>query len=104
MLQQLQLLKKRTAKQELTSRDDKQFRQDGRKVFKEVCPLVAKIISTQLEKNIAEADPDLVPIILDEFANTSSAGVIIALHRSADQVNDGEYGVLSSLKKEESYA
>ena len=113
---------------ELTSRDDKQFRQDGRKVFKEVCPLVAKIISTQLEKNsiqpenvkrfwlhqananmnelilrlivgkeIAEADPDLVPIILNEFANTSSAGVIIALHRTADQVNDGEYGVLCSF-------
>lgn len=37
---------------ELTSRDDKQFRQDGRKVFKEVCPLVAKIISTQLEKTV----------------------------------------------------
>lgn len=113
---------------ELTSRDDKQFRQDGRKVFKEVCPLVAKIITNQLEKNrihpenvkrfwlhqanatmnelilklvvgkeVAEADPALVPIILDEFANTSSAGVIIALHRTADQVNDGEYGVLCSF-------
>ncbi len=109
-------------------KDDKQFRQDGRKVFKEVCPLVAKIIGKQLEKNqilptqvkrfwlhqanasmnelilklvvgkaAAEADPNLVPIILDEFANTSSAGVIIALHRSADQVNDGEYGVLCSF-------
>ena len=108
--------------------DDKQFRQDGRKVFKEVCPLVAKMISKQLEKNqieptnvkrfwlhqanasmnelilklvvgkaAAEADPALVPIILDEFANTSSAGVIIALHRTADQVNDGEYGVLCSF-------
>ena len=113
---------------ELTSRDDKQFRQDGRKVFKEVCPLVAKMISNQLEKNqikpeqvkrfwlhqanqnmnelilklvvgkeAAEADPSLVPIILDEFANTSSAGVIIALHRSAQEVNDGEYGVLCSF-------
>ncbi|AUX84762.1 beta-ketoacyl-ACP synthase III [Acinetobacter sp. ACNIH2] len=113
---------------ELTSRDDKQFRQDGRKVFKEVCPLVAKMISNQLEKNlikpeqvkrfwlhqanqnmnelilklvvgkeVAEADPSLVPIILDEFANTSSAGVIIALHRSAHEVNDGEYGVLCSF-------
>ena len=38
-----------------------------------------------------------MPIILDEFANTSSAGVIIALHRTADQVNDGEYGVLCSF-------
>ena len=108
--------------------DDKLFRQDGRKVFKEVCPLVAKMISNQLEKNqikpeqvkrfwlhqanqnmnelilklvvgkeAAEADPSLVPIILDEFANTSSAGVIIALHRSAHEVNDGEYGVLCSF-------
>lgn len=113
---------------ELTSRDDKQFRQDGRKVFKEVCPLVAKIITTQLEKNdiestqvkrfwlhqanvnmnelilklvvgkaVAEADPALVPIILDEFANTSSAGVMIALHRTAHEVKNGEYGVLCSF-------
>lgn len=105
--------------------DDKLFRQDGRKVFKEVCPLVAKIITKQLEKNeIApsnvkrfwlhqanasmndlilkyvvgkDADRSLVPIILDEFANTSSAGVIIALHRTAHEVNDGEYGVLCSF-------
>ena len=105
--------------------DDKLFNQDGRKVFKEVCPLVAKIITAQLEKNeIApsnvkrfwlhqanasmndlilkyvvgkDADRSLVPIILDEFANTSSAGVIIALHRTAHEVNDGEYGVLCSF-------
>ncbi|MGE8541107.1 MAG: 3-oxoacyl-[acyl-carrier-protein] synthase III C-terminal domain-containing protein, partial [Acinetobacter sp.] len=43
------------------------------------------------------AQPDLVPIILDEFANTSSAGVIIALHRTANEVNDGEFGVLCSF-------
>ncbi|AYA68349.1 beta-ketoacyl-ACP synthase III [Acinetobacter sp. WCHA55] len=106
--------------------ENNRFAQDGRKVFKEVCPLVAKMITSQLEKNnIAPTDvkrfwlhqanasmnelilklvvgkenaqPDLVPIILDEFANTSSAGVIIALHRTADQVNDGEYGVLCSF-------
>ncbi|WP_325087459.1 beta-ketoacyl-ACP synthase III [Acinetobacter johnsonii] len=106
--------------------ENNRFAQDGRKVFKEVCPLVAKMITAQLEKNnIAPTDvkrlwlhqanasmnelilklvvgkenaqPDLVPIILDEFANTSSAGVIIALHRTADQVNDGEYGVLCSF-------
>ena len=106
--------------------DDKRFRQDGRKVFKEVCPLVAKMITTQLEKNhIAptevkrlwlhqanasmnelilklvvgkeNAKPGLVPIILNEFANTSSAGVIIALHRTANEVEDGEYGVLCSF-------
>ena len=105
--------------------DDKLFRQDGRKVFKEVCPLVAKIITKQLEKNQIlptdikrfwlhqanasmndlilkyvvgkDADRSLVPIILDEFANTSSAGVIIALHRTAHEVNDGEYGLLCSF-------
>ena len=111
---------------EATDTDDKRFRQDGRKVFKEVCPLVAKMITKQLAKNeIApetvkrfwlhqanasmnelilklvvgkeHATPDLVPIILDEFANTSSAGVIIALHRTAHEVNDGEYGVLCSF-------
>ncbi|WP_130802447.1 beta-ketoacyl-ACP synthase III [Acinetobacter ihumii] len=108
-----------------TSRDDKQFRQDGRKVFKDVCPLVAKIISGQLDKmQIAaddvkrfwlhqananmnqlvaklvlgkEAEADRTPIILDEFANTSSAGVIIALHRTGDQVNANEYGVICSF-------
>lgn len=106
-------------------RDDKLFRQDGRKVFKDVCPLVAKIINKQLEKlsisaeNIKrfwlhqananmneliaklvigrDAEPERTPIILDEFANTSSAGVIIALHRTGHEVNDGEYGVISSF-------
>ena len=105
--------------------DDKLFRQDGRKVFKEFCPLVAKIITAQLEKlqltpeqvkrfwlhqanaNINElilklvvgkdADLDRAPIILDEFANTSSAGVIIAMHRTGEQVNNGEYAVISSF-------
>jgi len=105
--------------------DDKLFRQDGRKVFKEVCPLVAKIITAQLEKleltpeqvkrfwlhqanaNMnelilklvvgKEADLERAPIILDEFANTSSAGVIIAMHRTGEQVNNGEYAVISSF-------
>ena len=101
------------------------FRQDGRKVFKEVCPLVAKTIKNQVEKNnltpeqikrfwlhqanvnmnelilkyVAgkEAPIERAPIILDEFANTSSAGVMIALHKTAHEVNDGEYGVLCSF-------
>ncbi|MPW45781.1 beta-ketoacyl-ACP synthase III [Acinetobacter guerrae] len=110
---------------EETNRDDKQFRQDGRKVFKDVCPLVAKIITGQLEKMQIQADDvkrfwlhqananmnqlvaklvlgkeaeaERTPIILDEFANTSSAGVIIALHRTGDQVDAGEYGVICSF-------
>jgi len=106
--------------------DNNRFRQDGRKVFKEVCPLVAKMITEQLNKNAIapenikrywlhqanasmnelilklvvgkeHAQPELVPIILDEFANTSSAGVIIALHRTAHEVERDEYGVLCSF-------
>ena len=101
------------------------FNQDGRKVFKEVCPLVAKTIKNQVEKNnltpeqikrfwlhqanvnmnelilkyVAgkEAPIERAPIILDEFANTSSAGVMIALHKTAHEVNDSEYGVLCSF-------
>src|SRR5690606_32235428 len=100
--------------------DDKRFRQDGRKVFKEVCPLVAKMITAQLEKNQIvptdvkrfwlqqanasmneliltlvvgkeNAKPGQEPIILNEFPNTSSAGVIIDLHRTANEVEHGEY-------------
>ncbi|WOE32034.1 MULTISPECIES: beta-ketoacyl-ACP synthase III [unclassified Acinetobacter] len=106
--------------------DNNRFAQDGRKVFKEVCPLVAKMIRQQLQDHKIDpiivkrywlhqanasmnelilklivgkehAQPELVPIILDEFANTSSAGVMIALHRTAHEVNDGEYGVLCSF-------
>ncbi|MDO4223998.1 MAG: beta-ketoacyl-ACP synthase III [Acinetobacter sp.] len=106
-------------------RDDRIFRQEGRKVFKEVCPMVAKTISTQLEKNHLTADDvkrfwlhqanvnmnELIlkyvagkdvdasrsPIILDEFANTSSAGAMIALHRTANEVDTGEYGVICTF-------
>ncbi|KAA8730964.1 beta-ketoacyl-ACP synthase III [Acinetobacter qingfengensis] len=101
------------------------FRQDGRKVFKEVSPLVAKTIKDQLQRlNIdiqqtkrfwlhqananmnalilkliagKDIESERMPIVLDEFANTSSAGVIIVLNRTADEVNEGEYGVLCSF-------
>ncbi len=106
-------------------RDDRIFRQDGRRVFKEVCPMVAKTISEQLAKNhlteqdikrfwlhqaninmnqlilkyIAgkDVDPARAPTVLEEFANTSSAGVIIAMNRTADEVDVGEYGILCSF-------
>lgn len=101
------------------------FRQDGRKVFKEVSPLVAKTITMQLQKlgidvqspkrfwlhqanaNMnalilklilgKDIEAERAPIVLDEYANTSSAGVIIALHKTADEVEVGEYGVLCSF-------
>ncbi|MFB2587517.1 beta-ketoacyl-ACP synthase III [Acinetobacter sp. c1-l78] len=103
------------------------FRQDGRKVFKEVSPLVASTIKAQLERlNIDVNTPkrfwlhqananmnalilkmilgskdeevaEKAPIILDEFANTSSAGVIIVMNKTAEQVEKGEYAVLCSF-------
>ena len=106
-------------------RPDKLFVQEGRKVFKEVCPAVARQISEQLEQlDIAPTDlkrlwlhqanlsmnqliarrvlgrdpaPDESPIILDEYANTSSAGSIIAFHKYRDDFASGEIGVLCSF-------
>ncbi len=101
------------------------FKQDGRKVFKEVSPLVASTITAQLERlNIdvnapkrfwlhqananmnalilklllgKDIEKERAPIVLDEYANTSSAGVIIAMHKTGHEVEIGEYGVLCSF-------
>ena len=105
--------------------DDKLFVQEGRKVFKEVCPAVAAQISAQLEKmdispaqlkrmwlhqaNLSmnqliskrvlgrEATADEAPTILDEYANTSSAGSVIAFHKHHDDFRSGELGILCSF-------
>ena len=42
-------------------------------------------------------DADEAPIILDEFANTSSAGSIIAFHRHRDDLAVGDLGVICSF-------
>jgi beta-ketodecanoyl-[acyl-carrier-protein] synthase len=104
---------------------DKLFVQEGRKVFKEVCPAVATQISGQLEAldispaqvkrfwlhqaNLSmnqlisrrvlgrEATEDEAPTILDEYANTSSAGSVIAFHKHHADFNPGEIGVLCSF-------
>ena len=104
---------------------DKLFVQEGRKVFKEVCPAVATQISSQLEKmdiapaqlkrmwlhqaNLSmnqliskrvlgrEATADEAPTILDKYANTSSAGSVIAFHKHHDDFTSGELGVLCSF-------
>ncbi|MBC2678139.1 beta-ketoacyl-ACP synthase III [Pseudomonas baltica] len=105
--------------------DDKLFVQEGRKVFKEVCPMVAELISAHLAQNdIAvqsvrrfwlhqanlsmnhlivkkllgrDASVDEAPVILDRYANTSSAGSVIALHTHQDDLAPGSLGVLSSF-------
>ncbi len=104
---------------------DQLFRQEGRKVFKEVCPMAAEHIASHLaslghsasdvrrfwlhQANLAmnqligrrllghEASADEAPVILDEFANTASAGSIIAFHRHSQDLIAGDLGVICSF-------
>ena len=39
----------------------------------------------------------MTPIILDEYANTSSAGSIIAFHKHRADLSSGDLGVLCSF-------
>ena len=101
------------------------FKQEGRKVFKEVVPMVAQMIGEHLgehelgpgdvrrfwlhqaNKNMNDfiaqkvlgrvPDEDEAPVVLDEFANTSSAGCIIAFHRHSRDLSVGDLGVLCSF-------
>ena len=109
------------------SRDarDKLFVQQGRKVFKELLPLVTQTISVHLNelqlspsdfkrfwlhqanltmnmfaaKKLLGREPSTteVPIVLDQYANTSSAGSIIAFHLHQQDFQQGELGLLSSF-------
>jgi beta-ketodecanoyl-[acyl-carrier-protein] synthase len=40
---------------------------------------------------------DEAPVILDEFANTSSAGSVIAFHRHRADLASGDVGVICSF-------
>ena len=44
-----------------------------------------------------EASADEAPVILDEFANTASAGSIIAFHRHSADLASGDLGVICSF-------
>lgn len=104
---------------------DKLFRQQGRKVFKDVCPMAAAMITSTVEAaDIAlpdvkrywlhqanlnmnlliarmilgrDASPEESPTILDTYANTSSAGSIIAFHKYQDDLEAGNIGVICSF-------
>ncbi|MEM8498669.1 MAG: beta-ketoacyl-ACP synthase III [Pseudomonadota bacterium] len=104
---------------------DKLFVQNGRKVFKEVCPMVAEQIVQHLsdlgisnqdckrmwlhQANLSmnqlvskrvlgrEATAEEAPVILDRYANTSSAGSIIAFHLHNEDLSSGEVGVICSF-------
>ena len=104
---------------------DQLFRQEGRKVFKEVCPMAAEHIETHLaslgyrapdvrrfwlhQANLSmnlfiarkllgrDATENEAPVILNEFANTASAGSIIAFHRHHTDIAPGDIGVICSF-------
>ncbi len=104
---------------------DKLFVQEGRKVFKEVVPMVSQMIVDEAERLsidpqrlrrlwlhqanagmnrlIAhrvlghEANDDESPTVLDTYGNTSSAGSIIAFHRHSDDLKSGDVGLICSF-------
>ncbi|WP_010181151.1 beta-ketoacyl-ACP synthase III [Glaciecola sp. HTCC2999] len=104
---------------------DKLFHQAGRKVFKEVCPMAAEHIETHLSRHDLTPDdvskwflhqaninmntlickkllgrmatPTEAPIILDEFANTASAGSIIAFHQHQKNLQTNDYALICSF-------
>jgi beta-ketodecanoyl-[acyl-carrier-protein] synthase len=104
---------------------DKLFVQEGRKVFKEVVPMVAAMICEEAEQlGIApqslrrlwlhqanagmnrliaqrvlghEASADESPTVLDTYGNTSSAGSIIAFHQHSDDLAVGDIGIICSF-------
>jgi len=44
-----------------------------------------------------DPEPEEAPVILDEYANTSSAGSVIAFHKHRDGLVAGDVGVLCSF-------
>ena len=104
---------------------DKLFVQEGRKVFREVVPLVSDMIlehaadlsidpqglkrlwlhqaninmNDLIARKVLGREPTSEEnvIILDEYANTSSAGSIIAFHLHSDDLERGEVGLICSF-------
>jgi beta-ketodecanoyl-[acyl-carrier-protein] synthase len=105
--------------------DDKLFYQQGRRVFKDIVPLVPNFIRGHLEElglsvddvvrfwlhqaniNMDEliakrllghkASRDEMPIVLDKYANTASCGSIIAFHENNEDLAAGSIGVICSF-------
>lgn len=106
-------------------RRDMQFMQNGRKVFKEVLPMVSQHIGTHMEDEGIPRDalkriwlhqanksmndfigkkalgrvpePGEQPNILQDYANTSSAGSIIAFSKYSDDLDEGDLGLICSF-------
>ena len=101
------------------------FKQQGKKVFKELLPLVTNFIEEQLSENHIQAsdlkrmwlhqanvnmnmfavkkllgrlpEGNEAPVVLDEFANVASSGSVIAFHRYQDDFTTGEKGLICSF-------
>lgn len=101
------------------------FKQQGRKVFKEVIPLVADLVLEHLHKlqitannikrlwlhqananmnriiatKILNREPEFLdaPTILQEYGNTSSPGAIIAFHQYHQDLQPGDIGILCAF-------
>ncbi|AUQ49199.1 putative 3-oxoacyl-[acyl-carrier-protein] synthase 3 [Phaeobacter inhibens] len=106
-------------------RRDMQFMQNGRKVFKEVLPMVSQHIAEHMEaegvsntdlkrlwlhqanktmndfigKKVLGRTPEAgeQPNILQDYANTSSAGSIIAFSKYSDDLSAGDLGLICSF-------
>lgn len=104
---------------------DKLFVQQGRKVFKEVVPLAAELITGHLAEHQIKPEDirriwlhqanmnmnqlickkimgkeithDLAPTILDTYANTASAGSVICFHKHNEDLQEGDIGVICSF-------
>ncbi len=115
----------RMARDQMEDRRDMQFMQNGRKVFKEVLPMVSqhmadhmadegitasdlkrlwlhqanKAMNDYIGKKVLGRDPEPgeQPNILQDYANTSSAGSIIAFAQNSDDLAPGDLGIICSF-------
>ncbi|MBW4710644.1 beta-ketoacyl-ACP synthase III [Roseobacter sp. YSTF-M11] len=109
----------------MIDRRDMQFMQNGRKVFKEVLPMVSEHIAAHMQDGGVDAtglkrlwlhqanktmndfigrkvlgrtpQPSEQPNILQDYANTSSAGSIIAFSKYSADMNSGDKGLICSF-------
>lgn len=116
---------RRSLPEGLTDQRDMQFMQEGRKVFKQVVPLVTshilghlsaaeippadlkrlwlhqanKTMNDLIGRKVLGREPetDEQPNILQDYANTSSAGSIIAFSKHSDDLKNGDLGLISSF-------
>ncbi|HUH50252.1 MAG TPA: beta-ketoacyl-ACP synthase III, partial [Mycoplana sp.] len=116
---------RRTRDGQMEDRRDMQFMQEGRKVFKQVVPMVSELLLTHLADQGVKPDDldrmwlhqanksmnDLIgskvlgrepsraeqPNVLQDFANTSSAGSIIAFNNYSADLAPGSLGVICSF-------